>query len=920
MRYRSLGWIVLGAWLGIWPVAAHADYMSNARASLKKGDLKSAQIDLRNAVRSDPQNAEAHFLLGRVAIELGDPVAAEREASAALDRGYDAHQAAPLLAQALLSQNKNNELLEKLKPAGKDGALDAAILVARGYAQIALHLPEDAQKSFADAEAAAPNAVEPLLADARLSVARNDLAGAQEKIDRAVNAQPKSAEALLAKSQLLRLKGDGAGGMAVLDALIADQPSITQAHLDRADLALAMNKPAVARSDIDIVLKGSKGNIQALYLDAVIKAQAKDYKAADDGLQRIQAYLGRIPRGYFLKAVVKEQLGQYEEAEDAARKYLATAPNDLAAYKVLARILFVKHRPDQVVETLAKVTESGKADAESYDLLGRAYAATNRPADAIVNFQRAEALAPNDVGLQTRLAAVRMGQGDVEAAVGDLEHTLELAPKVPVVGETLFFAAMATGDLDKTAAVLEKIKVAEGDTDVVRNLEGLFAMAKLDLPGAEKIFRDEIAKSPEFTPAQINLARVLAMTGRQEEAEKLLKDIVTKQPTAEPALSMLASTYAQSSRMEQALNLLDNAHRSDPKNVRITTSLGDLYIRSGAPQKALDLVGSEPAASATTTEMLSLRAAAQLALGQKKDARDTYSDLLKKDPSVVGARRQLVALLIEAGDFESARALLSAGIVASPRNYQLYQDLAMIDLRSTGIEAALATADRLASQDRDFSLIRALKGDIFMAANRAQDAINAYKDAMTAAPSTILATRLAAADLRAQQPDDAIKTLRDWLATNPTDVSVLEQLGEIEISQNKLPEAKDYLETILKLKPHQAVALNNLAWVYQQLGDARAMDMARQAYVLAPGAQTADTLGWILTSAGNAGTGSALLRQASAEAENDPRVQYHFAVALKDTGKKDEAIKRLTKVVETKGEFKEKALAQQLLDELKKGS
>ena len=920
MRYRSLGWIVLGAWLGIWPIAAHADYMSNARASLKKGDLKSAQIDLRNAVRSDPQNAEAHFLLGRVAIELGDPVAAEREASAALDRGYDAHQAAPLLAQALLSQNKNNELLEKLKPAGKDGALDAAILVARGYAQIALHLPEDAQKSFADAEAAAPNAVEPLLADARLSVARNDLAGAQEKIDRAVNAQPKSAEALLAKSQLLRLKGDGAGGMAVLDALIADQPSITQAHLDRADLALAMNKPAVARSDIDIVLKGSKGNIQALYLDAVMKAQAKDYKAADDGLQRIQAYLGRIPRGYFLRAVVKEQLGQYEEAEDAARKYLAAAPNDLAAYKVLARILFVKHRPDQVVETLAKVTESGKADAESYDLLGRAYAATNRPADAIVNFQRAEALAPNDVGLQTRLAAVRMGQGDVEAAVGDLEHTLELAPKVPVVGETLFFAAIATGDLDKTAAVLEKIKVAEGDTDVVRNLEGLFAMAKLDLPGAEKIFRDEITKSPEFTPAQINLARVLAMTGRQEEAEKLLKDIVTKQPTAEPALSMLASTYAQSSRMEQALNLLDNAHRSDPKNVRITTSLGDLYIRSGAPQKALDLVGSEPAASATTTEMLSLRAAAQLALGQKKDARDTYSDLLKKDPSVVGARRQLVALLIEAGDFESARALLSAGIVTSPRNYQLYQDLAMIDLRSTGIEAALATADRLASQDRDFSLIRVLKGDIFMAANRAQDAINAYKDAMTAAPSTILATRLAAADLRAQQPDDAIKTLRDWLATNPADVNVLEQLGEIEISQNKLPEAKDYLETILKLKPHEAVALNNLAWVYQQLGDARAMDMARQAYVLAPGAQTADTLGWILTSAGNAGTGIALLRQASAEAENDPRVQYHFAVALKDTGKKDEAIKRLTKVVETKGEFKEKALAQQLLDELKKGS
>ena len=920
MHYRSLGWIVLGAWLALWPVAAHADYMSNARAALKKGDLKSAQIDLRNAVRSDPQNAEAHFLLGRVAIELGDPVAAEREATAAMARGYDPHQAAPLLAQALLTQNKNAELLEKLKPEGKDGPLDAAILVARGYAQIALHLPEDAQKSFADAEAAAPNAVEPLLADARLSVARNDLIGAQEKIDRAINAQPKSAEALLAKSQLLRLKGDATGAMGVLDGLVTDQPSITQARLDRADLALAMGKAELARADVDAVLKGTKGNIQALYLDAVIKAQAKDYKGADDGLQRIQAYLGRIPRGYFLRAVVKEQLGQYEEAEDAARKYLAKAPNDLAGYKVLARILFVKRRPDLVVETLAKVTESGKADAEAYDLLGRAYAATNRPADAIVNFQRAEALAPNDVGLQTRLAAARMGQGDVEAAVGDLEHTLELAPKVAVVGETLFFAAMATGNLETAAAVFEKIKAAQGDTDVVRNLEGLFKMAKLDMPGAEAAFRNQIAKNPEFTPAQINLARVLAMTGRQEEAEKQLKDILVKQPTAEPALSMLASTYAQSNRMEQALNLLDNAHRSDPKNARITTGLGDLYIRSGAPQKALDLIGSENAASASTTEILSLRAAAQLALGQKKDARDTYRDLLKQDSSVVGARRQLVALLIEAGDFESARSLLNAGIVASPRNYQLYQDLAMIDLRSTGIEAALATADRLMSQDRDFTMLRALKGDILMAANRAQDAINAYKEAMAAAPSSILVARLASAQLRGQQPDDAVKTLTDWLAKNAGDLSVLEQVAEIEIGLNRLPEAKGFLETILKTKPHDAIALNNLAWVYQQLGDARALDMARQAYILAPGAQTADTLGWILTASGNAETGVTLLRQASAEAANDPRVQYHFAVALKDTGKKAEAIKRLTGVVETNGEFKEKALAQQLLDELKKGS
>jgi tetratricopeptide (TPR) repeat protein len=193
MRYKSVGWMIMGAWLGAWPLAAHADYLSNARAAMKKGDLKSAQIDLRNAVRSDPQNAEAHYWLGRVAFELGDPVAAEREAMAARDRGYDALQAVPLLAQALLAQNKYEALLDALKPDGKNALLDASILVSRGYAQVGLKRPDDAQKSFAEAQQVAPNAVEPLLADARLAVARADLAGAQARIDRAITAQPKSA-------------------------------------------------------------------------------------------------------------------------------------------------------------------------------------------------------------------------------------------------------------------------------------------------------------------------------------------------------------------------------------------------------------------------------------------------------------------------------------------------------------------------------------------------------------------------------------------------------------------------------------------------------------------------------------------------------------------------------------------------------
>jgi putative PEP-CTERM system TPR-repeat lipoprotein len=920
MRYRSLGWLLLGALIGVWPLAAHANYLSDARDALKKGDLRSAQIDLRNAVRSDPQNAEAHYWLGRVSVELGDPVAGEREATAAIDRGFDSHLATRLLGQALLAQSKFDAVLQQMHPGGKDADLDASILVFRGYAELGLKQPDAAQKAFNDAEQVAPNAIEPLLADARLLEARGDTDGAVKKIDRAISVQPKSAEALLAKAQLLRAKGDLNGAMTVLDGLIADQPSIVQARLDRASVEIALNKPDPATQDLDVVLKATPGNVQAIYLQAVMASQTKDFKAADADLDRIAAYIPRIPRAYLLLAVIKEQLGQIEQAEDAAQHYLARAPNDLAGYKVLARIQFAKRRPDQVIDTLDKMAESGKADAETYDLLGRAYASTGRADDAVSAFQKAQSLAPNDVGVQTRLATVRMGMGQPGAAMDDLEHTLELAPKQPAVGEALFFAALATGDMDKAAEAFAKVKAAEGDTAVVANLGGLLQLSNLDAPGARKTFTAITQESPDFMPAQINLARVLAMQGDGPAAEKVLVDILAKRPAVEPALTMLASDYAQSNRLPEAVALMEHAHAAAPDNVRLVNGLGDLYIRSGNAQKALDLVGQTKGADASSNELLALKAAAHTALGQKDQARDAFSQILKQDPTQLAVRQRLAGLLVDAGDFDSARSVVKAGIAAAPRNYQLLLDYVMIDLKATGVDAALATASQLVSQDRTFTAAQALKGDVFLAANRPDDAAKAYADALAASPSTILLTRLVGAQMRAGHADAAQAALTDWLAKHPNDLTALEQDAELDIAAERLDDAAKQLRSILNEKPHDPIALNNLAWIYQQQHDGRAMDLARQAYVLAPSAQTADTLGWILTSAGKADTGVLLLRQASAQAAADPRVQYHYAVALKDTGDKADAIKLLTAVVAVKADFSEKPQAQQLLDQLNKGT
>jgi Flp pilus assembly protein TadD len=163
--------------------------------------------------------------------------------------------------------------------------------------------------------------------------------------------------------------------------------------------------------------------------------------------------------------------------------------------------------------------------------------------------------------------------------------------------------------------------------------------------------------------------------------------------------------------------------------------------------------------------------------------------------------------------------------------------------------------------------------------------------------------------------------LLDWLGKHRDDLVATEQLAEINIAISNWPEAVKYLSLLLKTKPHDPVALNNLAWVYQQQGkDKEAQALARQAYVLSPSPQTADTLGWILTTSGDPKSGATLLRQASNGMISDPRILYHFAVALNDTGDKDGAKKALATVVANQAQFKEKELAQKLLDDLSKGT
>jgi putative PEP-CTERM system TPR-repeat lipoprotein len=918
---RTRWWILAAACFLIVPNVAAADYLSDGRQALLKGDLRLAAAKLRNAVNADPQNAEAHFLLAKVQLDSGDPQGAQKEAKAALARGYDKQQVLPLLISSYLAQGKNAEILEEFEVGNKDSAADALILTARGYAYYGLQQLEDAEKAFSQAQRLSPNSLQPPLALARLAIGRGDLAVAQEKLDNAVRIAPSAPDVQLLKTQVLRMRNDAPAALALLNDIIAAQPNSLRARADRAGLYLALGRDADAKADNEAILALKPNDAQAIFISALLAARAQDFKLAEARLEKLSRYLGRVQRGYLLQAVIKENLGQLEQAEEAASRYVGKEVDDLDGIKLLARIRLLKRKPVPVIEALGRIAAVGRADAEIYDLLGRAFSLNGQSEKAVQALTLAQNLAPADVGVSMRLASAHLQNGETEAGIADMERSLRLAPRDAAVGERLFAASLSAGDFAKAKDVLGKVTASSGSTPASGNLEAVLLM-QADLRAAKAKLESVNRQDPDFIPAKLNLALLASTEGKGDEADRLLKDILGKNPSSAAALGMYVDDLAAGARIAEGIQVMEQARAASAGDNALVSTLADLYVQAGNANKALALTGGDGQLSLLPTDLLAARMRAQLALGLIKDARDTCMELLSRDSADVAVRRTLAGLMVGLDDIESARNILLAGVKIDPAAFSLMQDLVALNFKAGGVEPALATVEIFERLNNDVPAVPALRGDVYMAAKRWSDAIAAYAKALkdAARPPTMLMIRLAAAQQAAGNTTQAAETVRSWLKAHSDDLAALQFLAELDLGARRYAEAEQDTRNLLAKRPRDAGLLNNLAWLYLQRGDKRARETAQQAYLLRPDAETADTLGWIMLSEGDVRPALTLLGQANAGAGKDAGIGYHYAVALQKNGRGPEAAKILKPILDSDQPFDERGQATKLLGELSKGA
>jgi putative PEP-CTERM system TPR-repeat lipoprotein len=310
------------------------------------------------------------------------------------------------------------------------------------------------------------------------------------------------------------------------------------------------------------------------------------------------------------------------------------------------------------------------------------------------------------------------------------------------------------------------------------------------------------------------------------------------------------------------------------------------------------------AANPTNPEALDLLGQAQLQNGDKDGALDSYSKLVALAPKSGNAYMRLASVRAMMGNFSAAEDDLKRAVALDPTLVPARMGLAQLAMKRQKPDEALAIVRAIQALPGQNAAGLALEGELYLAQNKPVPALAALEKSYAQNANADVLLKIAVAMRQAGKGKEAEARLLKWQQANPADLAVPMYLAEQSMGEKQNALAISRFEAILKRFPDNVVALNNLAILYQQEKDARALPTARKAAAAAPdNPAVLDTLGWMLVEQGNSKEAAPLLQKASTLAPNAADIRYHFAVALNNTGDKTTARKELEKLLAGKTPF-----------------
>ncbi len=748
---------------------------------------------------------------------------------------------------------------------------------------------------------------------ARCDAIRDDLVGARGRLDQALKIDPKNSVSWELMGALLRETGDADGAQAAYGKAV-------EANGYRLEPRVAQISMEIERGDFDSAQKRIKALRDVApraavvdYVQGLLDFRRGQYARARESIDRVLTVLPDHQPSLLLSGAIAYSQGSFEMAQSQLARLLQAQPGNVYARQLLAASQLRRGQPWDARETLRPMLAQDP-DYKTLRLAGEAALATGDAQAAVAYVERAERMQPDEAQTLTQLGTSRLAVGQTERALADLERAAQLDVSGTGADFVLAMAHLNRSEYDKLLDVAAAMEKKAPKSAAPWNFRGAAYLGKQDFARAREAFERALKLEPGHPATTLNYAQLEINEGQPAKARALLEKALEKDPKNVPVMIQLAGAARAEKQEQNYLLWLERAIAADPARVEAAALLADYHVAKGDAQKALVVARNAQTQNEKNPQAVDLLARIQLAAGQKENALVSYERAAALQPKSPVAQHRLAIAQLANGREPAARASLVKALELQATYLPAREQLVALDLAAGRVAPALATAketQRLAPQLPAGYL---QEGDAHMAAKQYPAAAAAYSTALQKDKNGLLLTKLHAAMGLSGQGERADALVVDWLKRNPKDTSVRAYWAATRVRADRYPEAIAQYEILVKDNPRNAVLLNDLAWLYQQVRDPRAAATAERALAIVPQSPTVkDTLGWILLEQGQVARALELLREASAGAPENAEIRYHYAAALAKSGDKAQARRELREALRSGKGLRSKEAAERLL-------
>lgn len=887
-------------------------YVQEAEQAIAKGDVKTALIQLKNALVVNGDNMRARWLLGELQLEAGAGAAAEKELRKARELGVDEEAVLPKLARALVLQGKFDEVI-LLRPSKSYGPNpDGELLATQAFALLAKGRVQEAEAKVAEALGRVADSPHALTTKAQILLTQDRAPEAEALLRQAVKKSPDHAPAWSLLGDLDSQANKPEAALEDYTQAIDNRENNAEDRLKRALLNIQLERFDQARQDIAALKAAGMG--AAHYAEGLIHFQQRQYKEALDAFALV---LKQNPDHFltsFFAAVANAELGNLEQADTLATRVYAANPQYIPGRKLLALLKARRGDFKEVENLLRPVVQAKEDDVFAMNLLATALLRTGATDEAVGLLDRVAKIQPDSPQAQARLGASLLLGGKQNQGIEHLRTAVGLDPKLQQADLLLILNHMRAKQWDKAQAAVAAFQERNPGSPLPHTLRAQIQLAQGNRAKALEALDRANQIAPGDPGANMLLAALANQDKNLDQARGYYEAILKHHPDHVPALVRLAELESRTGKAEAMETHLRAAINAAPAAVAPRVFLARYRLLQGKPREALELLGEVEDKGGRDPTFLSTLGQAQLADKAPEKARRTFDKLVEVAPKSEEAHFLLARTAAMQGDAKAMEASLETSLKLRPDYFPArlaYTRLLLLRRDLKGGEESLALLKKSKPEDPNVKLLEGLVASV---RDRPEEAAAALGDAFETAPTTTTLLALFGQTWKDGDKGAALAMLEKWLTDHPQDLKARFTLAEALVASDRKADAITHYQAILKQAPESVPALNNLAWHLRDTDPKQALEHARKAAELAPKApDVLDTYAMLLAANGDVVLAQRTLERALDQRPDSRVMRYHKAQLLNQAGNREQAIALLKEVLASDQPFPERAEAERLL-------